>query len=66
MAVQFYDVKSRQKVMLDDSAIKKVKYTRQVASGTQTRYALRGDYEGRKLTKFVSEADWKKLNAPEE
>lgn len=66
MSVMFYDVKSRQKVTLDDNKVKKVKYTRKVATGEQTRYALRGDYEGRKLTKFVSEADWKKLDAPEE
>ena len=66
MAVQFYDVKSRQKVMVDEKDVRKVTYSRKVATGTQTRYALRGNYEGRKLTKFVSEADWKKSTAQEE
>lgn len=64
MSVQFYDVKSRQKVMVDDSNIKKTKYTRQVSTGTQTRYALRGEYQGRMLTKFVGQADWDKMNYP--
>lgn len=66
MQVQFYDVKSRTKVMVDESDIKKTKYTRKVATGTQIRYALRGSYQGRNLTKFVNEADWKKMSVAEE
>ncbi len=65
MDIKFYDVKSRQSVMLDESAVKKTKYTRKTTKGTQVRYALRGSYQGRFLTKFVSEADWMKLSAPE-
>ena len=66
MAVSFYDVKSRQKVSVSESDLKKTKYTRKTKSGAiQTRYALRASYQGRNLTKFVSEADWKALDAPE-
>jgi len=66
MAISFYDVKSRQKVSVPESDVKKTKYTRKTKSGaTQTRYALRASYQGRNLTKFVSEVDWKALDAPE-
>lgn len=67
MAIQFYDVKSRQKVQVDESDVKKVTYERQTKDGkTQVRYALRASYQGTNLTKFVSEADWKALDAPVE
>ena len=68
MAVEFYDVKERKKVQVDDSKITKKRYTRETKDGkTQERYALRGKTaDGRNLTKFVSKADWDKLSAPEE
>jgi hypothetical protein len=67
MPVEFYDVKSRQKVQVDESNIRKTKYERETKDGkTSVRYALRADHNGSKLTKFVSEADWKALSAPEE
>lgn len=67
MDVQFYDVKSRQKVTVPQSEVKKTKYERTTKEGkTQVRYALRGEYNGTKLTKFVSEADWKAMDAPME
>jgi hypothetical protein len=66
MAIQFYDVKNRKKVDVSESQVKKVKYVRQTSKGAQTRYALRANVGGVNLTKFVSEVDWKKLNAPEE
>ena len=64
--IQFYDVKSRQKVSVPESDVKRTKYQRETSKGMQTRYALRGTYNGSKLTKFVSQADWEKINAPEE
>lgn len=65
--MQFYDVKTRQFVEVSDSDLKKTKYTRTTKSGsTQTRYAARGNYQGRNLTKFVSEATWQGMDAPME
>lgn len=67
MSVTFYDVKSRQKVEVQDGDVTKTKYERTTKDGkTQVRYALRGKYEGRNLTKFVGEADWRATSAPEE
>ena len=67
MAISFYDVKSRQKVDVAESDVTKTKYERETKEGkTQVRYALRGKYEGRNLTKFVGQADWDALNAPVE
>jgi hypothetical protein len=61
--VEFYDVKSRAKVSLGENDIAKVTYESTTKTGaTQVRYALRGDYQGRKLTKFVGKADWDALN----
>lgn len=63
MAIEFYDVKSRQKVSVPENQIKKVTY--QPKSGGGARYALRGEHEGRNLTKFISKADYEKLEVPE-
>jgi hypothetical protein len=63
MPVEFYDVKTRKKVTVEDKDITKTTFT---ANG-QTRYGLRGKTaDGRKLTKFVSKADWEKMKVPEE
>lgn len=65
MSVKFYDVKTRQSVEVPESDVKKTKYERTTKGGsTQVRYALRGTYDGRNLTKFVGQADWDALNAP--
>lgn len=67
MAIEFYDVKKREKVQIDEGQVKKTKYEREGKDGkTNVRYALRAQNEGTNLTKFVSEADWKALDAPEE
>jgi hypothetical protein len=67
MEVQFYDVKSRQKVNVPESQISKTKFERTTKDGsTQTRYALRAVHEGTKLTKFCSRSDWEALDVPEE
>jgi hypothetical protein len=58
--IEFYDVKKREKVKLTLKNVKKTTYERKLKNGkTQTRYAFRGENEGRSLTKFCSEADWK-------
>jgi hypothetical protein len=67
VAIEFYDVKKREKVQIDESQVKKTKYEREGKDGkTNVRYALRAQNEGTNLTKFVSESDWKALDAPEE
>lgn len=56
MAVEFYDVKTRKKVKVDDKNVEKVKFT---TKNGQVRYGLRGKTDdGRNLTKFVSQKDW--------
>ncbi|MBL8120851.1 MAG: hypothetical protein JNJ78_25275 [Anaerolineae bacterium] len=63
MAVEFYDVKTRKKVKVDDKLVVKTKFT---TKNGQVRYGLRGKTEdGRNLTKFVSQKDWEKSKFPE-
>ena len=64
MAIEFYDVKKREKVQIPESEIRKTKYTKEGSSSV--RYALRATHNGTNLTKFVKEADWQALDAPEE
>lgn len=67
MSVTFYDVKSRQSVEVADGDVTRTKYERTTKDGkVQVRYALRGKYEGRNLTKFVSEVTWNDTDAPVE
>jgi hypothetical protein len=62
VAVEFYDVKTRQKVQIDDSKVKRVTF--QTKKGG-IRYGLRAQTaDGRKLTKFVSKADWDSMRYP--
>jgi hypothetical protein len=66
MSVTFYDVKTRQKVEVPESDVKKTKYERTTKAGKkQVRYALRGSYQGRNLTKFVSEQAWNEFEGAE-
>jgi hypothetical protein len=63
MSVSFYDVKTRQSVDVPESDVSKTKYERQTKAGkTQVRYALRGKYQGRNLTKFVNQATWESFS----
>ena len=67
MAIEFYDVKKREKVQIPESEVKKTTYERQGKDGkTQVRYAFRAVNEGTKLTKFASKEDWDALDAPVE
>lgn len=64
MAIEFYDIKLKKKVNLEDKNVKRVTFT---TKNNQVRYGLRGTTEdNRKLTKFVSKAEWEKLNLEEE
>ncbi len=67
MAIEFYDVKKREKVQIPESEVKKVKFEKPGKDGkVNVRYAFRAENEGTKLTKFASQADWDALDAPEE
>jgi hypothetical protein len=62
--MDFYDVKTRSKVNVPESDVRKVKYTQK---NGQVRYALRGyTKDKRKLTKFVSKDTWDKMKVAEE
>ena len=62
MATEFYSVKHKRKVSVDDSEIQRKTYERETSKGTQTRYALQAetnvDGDRVKLTKFVSKDDY--------
>ncbi|WP_119068406.1 hypothetical protein [Aggregatilinea lenta] len=61
--IEFYDVKTRQKVSLPESDVVKTTFT---TKNGQTRYGLRGKtQDGRMLTKFVSKSDWEGMKLPE-
>ncbi len=67
MAIEFYDVKERKKVKVEEKDIKKTTYERKLKDGSvQIRYALRAKVDGRQLTKFSSKAEWDKIKAPVE
>lgn len=60
MAIEFYDIKLKKKVNLDEKNVRKVTFT---TKNNQTRYGLRGTTDdNRKLTKFVSKDQWDKLD----
>jgi len=62
MPIEFYDVKLREKVQIDESNVRKVTFD--TKSGV--RYGLRAKTsDDRKLTKFVSKANWDALDVPE-
>lgn len=63
--MEFYDVKSRSKVKIAESAITKKKMVKKTGKGTQTRYALIGKHDGRDLWKFVNEEVFNKMNVQE-
>jgi hypothetical protein len=63
VAIEFYDVKTRQKVSLEEKDVVKTTFT---TKNGQTRYGLRGKTkDGRNLTKFVSKTEWEKMKLPE-
>ena len=68
MAIEFYNVKKRKKVSIDEGSVKKKEYQRTLKDGsTQTRYAFRAqDDDGTNLTKFCSKVDYDAISAPVE
>ena len=67
MSIEFYNVKKRKKVKIDEKSVQKIKYLRKTTKGEeQVRYAVKAvDDDKTNLTKFLSKADWEKLSAPE-
>jgi len=64
MAIEFYDVKLRKKVNIEEKNVKKTTFE---TKNGQVRYGLRAKTDdGRNLTKFVSKAAWDELNVPVE
>ena len=62
MAIEFYNVKKRKKVSIDESKIEKVEYKKETSKGTQVRYAYKAvDDDGTNLTKFCSKVDYDAL-----
>jgi hypothetical protein len=66
MAIEFYNVKKRKKVKIEESNVTKVTYERKTSSGdVQIRYAVKAvDDDGTNLTKFCSKANWDAIDAP--
>ena len=63
--MQFYNLKTRTHVDVPDTMVKKTKMVRKTKNGQQVRYALKAEYQGASLFKFVNEATFKATNAPE-
>ena len=63
MAIEFYNVKKRKKVQIDETQVEKATYDRELKDGsTQTRYAFKAqDDDGTNLTKFCSKVDYEAL-----
>ena len=61
--IEFYNVKKKKKVQIDESNVEKHSYERVTKTGnTSIRYAMKAiDDDGTKLTKFCSKADYDKL-----
>jgi len=57
--MQFYSVKQRRMVEVPREFVRAHKYEHITKSGKrQVRYALRADYDGQRLTRFVDEATY--------
>lgn len=60
--MEFFNVKTRSKVNVPDSAVKTQKFERKTKSGkVQVRYALTAEHGGQKLFKFVNESTYKRF-----
>jgi hypothetical protein len=61
--IEFYNVKKKEKVSIDESKVEGKVIERVTKTGKQsTRYCLKSvDEDGTKLTKFCSKADYDKI-----
>jgi len=62
--IEFYSVKERRRVSVPEANVRKVVYYPRGAGNP--RYALRATYDGQTLTKFVSKAEFDRLDLPVE
>jgi hypothetical protein len=62
--IEFYNVKKKKKVSIDEASVTKHSYEKTTKKGKQSiRYALKAvDDDGTKLTKFCSKADYDKIS----
>lgn len=62
--IEFYNVKKKKKVSIDEASVAKHSYEKTTKTGKQSiRYALKAvDDDGTKLTKFCSKADYDKIS----
>ncbi len=65
MKIQFYDVKNKRKVFVEENNIQKAKFFTNNKGKPRTTFALKAELDGVKLTKFISENDWNNLDVPE-
>lgn len=65
MKIQFYDVKNKEKVFVEENTIQKIKYIKKNNGKERITYAIKAELNGVKLIKFVSQNDWNGLNVPE-
>jgi len=61
--IEFYNVKKKEKVQINEAQVEKHVYERKLKSGKMSkRYAFKAvDEDGTKLTKFCSKADFDAL-----
>lgn len=63
--IEFYNVKKKAKVSVDESQVKRVKFEKPTKDGksVRVRYALKAvDEDGTKLTKFCSQSTYESLS----
>ena len=64
--MEFYNLKTKQKVEVPESQMKKRKSVRTTSKGTrQERYAVVADLDGVRMFKFVNKATFDSLHIPE-
>ena len=64
--MEFYNLKTKQKVEVPESQMKKRKSVRTTSKGTrQERYAVVADLDGVRMLKFVNKATFDSLHIPE-
>jgi hypothetical protein len=64
--LEFYNLKTKQKVEVPESQMKKRKSVRTTSKGTrQERYAVVADLDGVRMFKFVNKATFDSLHIPE-
>jgi hypothetical protein len=66
VTVTFYNVKTKENVVVEERDLRKKIFSRPTSKGTQHRYAVRATVDGVNLTKFVSKETYDTLNVPVE